>query len=190
MILAPSNPAWPTEFAALRAVYTTALGDLILRVEHVGSTAVPDLPAKPILDIDIVMADYAVFPQIVAGLSRLGYTHNGDQGIPQREAFNPVDGTIPHTSPRREWMTHHLYVCPAQSVELRRHLIFRDALRARADLRAEYAQLKQGIADRSGGSRKTYAQIKEIECRAFVEGVINAAPNQSLDQHLTNGTIK
>ena len=64
MILALYNPEWPTEFAALRAVYMGSLGELILRVEHVGSTAVPNLRAKPILDIDIVMPGYEVFPDI------------------------------------------------------------------------------------------------------------------------------
>jgi GrpB-like predicted nucleotidyltransferase (UPF0157 family) len=62
MILAPYNPAWAAEFAALRDVYATALGKLVLRVEHVGSTAVLGLLAKPILDIDIVMPGYDVFP--------------------------------------------------------------------------------------------------------------------------------
>lgn len=172
MILTPHNPTWPAEFAALRDVYADALGDLILRVEHVGSTAVPHLQAKPILDIDIVMQDYEVFPKIVDGLGRLGYTHNGDQGILHREAFKPVDSTVPHTWPRREWMQHHLYVCPVHSIELRRHIVFRDALRARADWRREYERIKRGIADRSGGDRKTYAQIKEVECRAFVERIL------------------
>ena len=172
MILAPYSSAWTVQFAALQDVYTGALGDLILRVEHIGSTAVPHLAAKPILDIDIVMPDYAVFPRIIEALAGLGYTHNGDQGIPQREAFNPSDSTVPHTSPRREWMPHHLYVCPAGGAELRRHLVFRDALRVRADWRREYETLKRGIADRSGGDRKTYAQLKELTCRDFVERVL------------------
>ena len=79
MILAPYDSEWPAEFAALRRVYINSLGKLILRVEHVGSTAVPNLRAKPILDIDIVMPSYDVFPDVVAHLQRLGYTHNGDQ---------------------------------------------------------------------------------------------------------------
>jgi GrpB-like predicted nucleotidyltransferase (UPF0157 family) len=175
MILTPYDPAWPGEFALLRDVYTSALGENVLRVEHVGSTAVPDLRAKPILDIDIVMADYGVFPAIVAGLRGLGYTHNGDQGIKDREAFKPLDGEAPYTWPRRSWMSHHLYVCPAHSVELRRHVIFRETLCARADLRDQYEKIKLGIVERSGGDRKIYAQIKEIECREFVGRCIREA---------------
>jgi GrpB-like predicted nucleotidyltransferase (UPF0157 family) len=172
MILAPYNSEWPAEFAAIQCVYMNLLGRLVLRVEHVGSTAVSNLRAKPILDIDIVMRSYEVFPDIVAHLRRLGYTHNGDQGIRGREAFKPLDSMAPYTMPPLKWMSHHLYVCPANSLELHRHLIFRDALRAQGNLRQEYEKRKLDIALRSGGDRKVYAQIKEIECRDFVESVL------------------
>ncbi len=172
MILAPHNPVWATEFALLREVYLGALGPLILRVEHVGSTAVPYLSAKPILDIDIVMPGYEMFPGIESGLRGLGYTHNGDQGIGGREAFKEQDREAPYTWPRRTWIEHHLYVCAADGAELRRHLLFRDALRARADFRHEYERLKVAVAARSDGDRRVYARIKEIECRAFVERVL------------------
>lgn len=173
MILALHDPAWAAEFEALRDVYAGAFGKLIVRIEHVGSTAVPNLLAKPILDIDIVMPGYEVFPEIVAHLKGLGYTHAGDQGIRQREVFKPLDDSAPFTSPPRKWMSHHLYVCPADSLELRRHLIFRDALRAHDHLRQEYERRKLDIAERSGGDRKVYAQIKETACRDFVEGVLS-----------------
>jgi GrpB-like predicted nucleotidyltransferase (UPF0157 family) len=174
MILAPYNPEWAAEFAALRDVYTAALGKLVLRVEHVGSTAVPDLLAKPILDIDIVIPGYEVLPEIVAILGRLGYTHHGDQGIREREVFKPLDKFAPCTQAGRSWMAHHLYVCPVDSLELRRHVIFRDALREHDNLRHEYEARKLDIANRSGGDRKVYARIKEVECRDFVERVLAA----------------
>lgn len=178
MILASHNPIWSIEFEALRLVYLAALGDLILRIEHVGSTAVPHLPAKPILDIDIVIQDYEVFPRIVEGLGTLGYTHNGDQGVLHREAFKPQDSSAPYSSPCRQWMRHHLYVCPVHSAELRRHIVFRDVLRVRADWREEYEKIKRNIANRSGDDGKAYAQIKEVECRAFIERVLNEEPSQ------------
>lgn len=174
MILAHYNPEWAAEFSVLRDVYMSSLGKLVLRVEHVGSTAVPNLLAKPILDIDIVMPSYGVFPDIAAHLRRLGYTHIGDLGIKEREVFNPLDNMAPYTLPPRYWMSHHLYVCPVNSLELHRHLIFRDALRALDNLRQEYEQRKLDIAERSCGDRKVYARIKEIECRDFVEKVLAA----------------
>jgi GrpB-like predicted nucleotidyltransferase (UPF0157 family) len=172
MILVPYDPEWATQFAALRDVYANALGTLILRVEHVGSTAVPNLRAKPILDIDLVMPSYEVFPDIIAHLRRLGYTHNGDQGVREREVFKPLGNAAPYAWPPRTWMSHHLYVCPATGLELRRHVAFRDALRADENLRRAYEQRKFEIAERSDGDRKLYARIKEIECREFVELVL------------------
>ncbi len=175
LILARYNPEWAAEFAMLRDVYTSSLGKLVLRVEHVGSTAVPNLLAKPILDIDIVMPSYDVFPDVIAHLRRLGYTHQGDQGIREREVFKPLDDRAPYATPPRYWMSHHLYVCPVSSLELRRHLIFRDALRANDNLRKEYERRKLDVAERSGGDRKVYAQIKDTECRDFVENVLAAS---------------
>jgi len=171
-MLEPHDPRWSVEFAGLRDIYMTALGPLALRIEHVGSTAVPDLLAKPILDIDIVIAGYEIFPQVVTILDQFGYTHNGNQGIPEREAFKPKDEFAPHLSPLRKWMTHHLYVCPEHSRELQRHVRFRDALRASLQLRREYEKLKLSIAARSYGDRRVYAAFKEDECRNFVEKVI------------------
>jgi len=181
MILTRHNPEWATEFAVLREVYTSSLGNLILRVEHVGSTAVPNLLAKPILDIDIVMPSYDVFPGILTRLRSLGYMHNGDQGIREREVFKPVDDMAPYTFPPRRWMSHHLYICPAASLEFRRHLIFRDALRANDILRQEYERRKLDIVRRSGDDRKVYAKIKETECRDFVERVLAAHRFRSAD---------
>ena len=83
-------------------------------------------------------------------------------------------------------MSHHLYVCPANSLELRRHLIFRDALRARGDLRDEYEKRKLDVALRSGGDRNVYAEIKEIECRDFVESVLTA----NLESHQAQDTAR
>jgi GrpB-like predicted nucleotidyltransferase (UPF0157 family) len=173
VILSPYNSAWPAEFDALRAVYAKALDGLVIAIEHIGSTAVPELAAKPILDIDLVMPNYSVFPKVVATLDALGYTHNGDQGIFQREAFKPKNGVAaPATVPARTWIHHHLYVCPIAGEELRRHIRFRDTLRARPDLRLEYETIKRAIEAKSDNDRSIYAKIKETECRAFVERVL------------------
>ena len=72
-------------------------------------------------------------------------------------------------------MSHHLYVCPLSSPELQRHIVFRDLLRARADLRREYEAMKISIAGRSGGDRRIYAQIKERDCRVFIDAVLEQA---------------
>jgi len=173
IMLEPHNRRWIEEFSDFRDVYAKALGSLMLRIEHVGSTSVPDLLAKPILDIDIVIASYETFPQVVSALEKLGYFHNGNQGISGREAFNVKDEFTPKLSPPRKWMSHHLYVCPEHSRELHRHIAFRDALRKSPLLRREYERWKISIASRVGGDRKLYAEIKEEECRALIEKAIS-----------------
>lgn len=173
MILVPYDPAWPLEFAALRDVYEKSLEGLIVAIEHVGSTAVPGLSAKSIIDIDLVMPGYDVFPAIVHTLDSLGYTHAGDQGISQREVFKPRPGIhAPSVTPPRAWMPHHLYVCPLGGNELGRHLRFRDALRKDPSLRTQYEAIKRAIAANSGNDRKLYARIKETACREFVERIL------------------
>jgi GrpB-like predicted nucleotidyltransferase (UPF0157 family) len=138
-----------------------ALGDLALAVEHVGSTAVPGLPAKPIVDLDAVIPAPADLPAAVARLAARGYVHEGDLGIPGREAFRP-----PPDLPR-----HHLYVVAAGAAELRRHLLFRDHLRAHPDAARAYADLKRAAASRAGDDRAAYTRAKD----EFVAAILREA---------------
>ena len=73
MIIQDHQPIWFDTFEQLKAVYQKALGDLALAIEHVGSTSIPDLKAKPIIDIDIVIKDYGVFPKVAERLEKLGW---------------------------------------------------------------------------------------------------------------------
>jgi len=180
VILHEYRSAWSDEFELLKGVYVESLGDLAIAIEHIGSTSIPGIKAKPIIDIDIVIRDYGVFPNVVEKLASLGYSHNGDQGILHREAFKRKDEFTPYSKPKRKWVNHHLYVCPEFSEELRRHLIFRDYLRADEDAKREYESIKVAIAARSDGDRKKYAAIKETECRDFVERTLAAARNHNM----------
>ena len=82
VMVLPYDTAWKADFAAIRQELASALGELAIAIEHVGSTSVEGLSAKPCIDIDVVMLDRAVFPQIVERLAAIGYTHEGDLGIP------------------------------------------------------------------------------------------------------------
>ena len=135
IIVEPYSETWPMEFQKICRELTAALGSAALSVEHVGSTAVPGLPAKPIIDIDVIIEGYDVFPEVVRRLAAIGYTHVGDKGIPTREAFDYAS--------KPGLMPHHLYVCPESSPELRRHLALRDYLRAHPEAAAEYGRVKQ-----------------------------------------------
>ena len=130
------DPSWQDRFEKVAAALSGALADgPTAAVEHVGSTSVPGLAAKPILDIDVIVAPEDV-PAAVAALVRIGYVHRGDLGVAGREAF-----FAPDEDPRR-----HVYVCAAGTLNVRNHLAVRDVLRRRDDLRDEYAAVKLALA--------------------------------------------
>lgn len=137
VIVEPYDHAWRGDFEAIRAELGDALGELALSIEHIGSTSVEGLAAKPIIDIDIVIEGDAL-GEVIARLAAIGYEHEGDLGIAGREAFK-YDGK-PHL--RR----HHLYVCAKNSAELYRHVIFRDYLRAHPDAAERYGSVKLDAA--------------------------------------------
>ena len=130
----PYDPAWPSAFRKIERELRSALGALAVSVEHVGSTAVAGLAAKPCIDIDVVIADTTPLADVACALAAIGYTHEGDLGIAGREAFDYADK--PHLYP------HHLYVLRASSAELRRHLALRDYLRTHPEAAARYGQIK------------------------------------------------
>jgi GrpB-like predicted nucleotidyltransferase (UPF0157 family) len=129
------DPAWPQRFERLRRMYAGAMaaaGVAVVAIEHVGSTSVPGLAAKPVIDCDIVVAerDMAAAAQALTGL---GFTPLGDLGIPLRWAFK---------EPERLAGTN-TYVIARGSLSLRNHLAVRHVLRADADLRGQYAAVKK-----------------------------------------------
>ena len=105
------------------------LADLTLRIEHLGSTSVPGLAAKPIIDLTVVVAARRDVPAAIARLASLGYRHQGNLGIDDRDAFDhPVD------LPR-----HNLYVCPDGAASLVNQVTFRDVLRRNPSCRVDMA---------------------------------------------------
>jgi GrpB-like predicted nucleotidyltransferase (UPF0157 family) len=132
----PYNPDWPRQFTELRERLSPHLGDVSAAIEHIGSTAVPGLAAKPVIDIDVVIPRHAKVITVIGRLARLGYVHRGNLGVENREVFN-----APPALP-----LHHLYVCRRGSVPLRNHLTFRDHLRRFPDDLAAYAALKAALA--------------------------------------------
>ena len=131
------NPQWKYEFEKIVA----SLGkDIIynsIKIEHVGSTSVEGLSAKPVIDLDIVIEKdkFAIIKEL---LNKKGYEHEGYLGIEGREAFS--------YSGKEELMTHHLYVCPKDSKELFKHITFRDFLKNNPALASEYSKVKEQAA--------------------------------------------
>ena len=140
VVVLPYDKAWKTDFEAIKQEIEAAIGDLILGVEHVGSTSVEGLSAKPCIDLDVVIRDYTVFDAVVERLAAIGYRHEGDLGIRHREAFR-YEGK-PHLR------THHLYVCPQDSEELHRHITFREFLKSHPEAVRQYSRVKEEAAQR------------------------------------------
>ena len=161
------DPEWPAQFAEIAARVRVAFADgPLLAVEHVGSTAIVGLAAKPVIDMDVVVPSLSDVPDAIARLAALGYVHEGDKGVPGREAFLWPLGTA----------RHHLYLCVCDNAEYHRHIAFRNYLRAHPDEARRYAALKRDLAERFRDDRTAYSEGK----REFVEAVLANALRDSL----------
>jgi GrpB-like predicted nucleotidyltransferase (UPF0157 family) len=158
VIVEDYDPRWPERFEALRFRIAAVLGATAVTIEHVGSTAVPGLAAKPIIDVDVLLAPAGDLPLVIAKLAFLGYRHQGDLGIAGREAFETLAGDFPH----------HLYVCLPGNLEYQRHLAFRDHLRVHPLDAGLYASLKRRLATEFAHDRDAYTSGKS----AFVAGIL------------------
>ncbi len=136
--IAPADSEWVGEFEKIATMISAYIGDLFLGIEHVGSTSIPGLAAKPIIDIDVVIEDMTCLPAIIDRLDKAGFDYEGNLGVEGREAF------------RRRYdddcMPYHLYVCPKDGKGYLEHIAFRDYLRAHPDVAHEYERVKKNLA--------------------------------------------
>lgn len=167
------KPHWARGFLELKSVLCRKMGSLVLAIEHVGSTSVKGLGAKPILDIDIVIENNGAFLLVIEELEKLGYYHQGNLGIEGREAFGRKDNLVPWSEKKRDWMEHHLYVCPQYSKELIRHLAFRDYLQSHPQIAKEYEQIKRNLA-----ASEKYRESYTLGKSEFVEKVLDLSANK------------
>ena len=159
VVVLPYDKQWKQDFLQIKDELQNALGELALRIEHVGSTSVQGLSAKPIIDIDVVIKDYSVFDDVVSALRSIGYRHEGNLGIEGREAFK--------YDSKEHLRQHHLYVCPQDSAELKRHIAFRDYLCNHRETVCEYSRIKE-----EGATLYPYDIEKYIEHKSpFIEKV-------------------
>lgn len=172
VVVVDYNPKWKEVFNDLKTVITNRLGDLIIAVEHVGSTSVEGLAAKPVIDLDIVIENRKLLPEIKKRLAELGYFHEGDLGLKGREAFGRKTDDVPKDGSGRKWMTHHLYVVDKNCVELKKHRAFRDFLKDNPKYIKRYGELKNELAKKYPEDIESYMKekdpfIKEIMGKAF-----------------------
>ena len=150
IVVVDYDPQWPKVFESLRDNIWGVVGHFAIAVEHVGSTAVPGLAAKPVIDLSVVVASDADVPLAIRQLAVLGYKHLGNLGIEGREAFDNPDG-LP---------SHHLYVCPQGGLGLRNHLALREYLRRNSDAANSYGELKKTLALRNPNDIDAYVDGK------------------------------
>ncbi len=164
------NPEWAEEFLKLSRVLQEELNELAMSIEHVGSTSVEGLSAKPIIDLDVVIDNRTLLPIVVEKLANLGYVHAGDQGIPGREAFKRVDAFVPRTKNNKQWIYHHLYVCTKDNEELKRHIAFRDYLRKNIEDAKKYEALKKHLS-KTASDREAYTVGKSELVEAILRKI-------------------
>jgi GrpB-like predicted nucleotidyltransferase (UPF0157 family) len=169
MLIESYNTNWVKNFTDIKFEIDIALTGLTYSIEHVGSTSVPNLDSKPIIDIDIIYSNQIDFDKIKLGLERIGYYHNGNQGIEDREVFKR-NGIL--TNEILDTVKHHLYVCSKDSKALERHILSRNFLRKNEWARLKYQQMKYEIAEKAGQDRKLYAELKELIVNDFIDSII------------------
>jgi GrpB-like predicted nucleotidyltransferase (UPF0157 family) len=136
------------------------VGPHIIDVQHIGSTSIPGMMAKPIIDIGIAIARFEDGEACIAPIESLGYEYRGEHGIPRRHYFVKGNPT-----------SHHLHILERDSAEWENHLLFRDYLRVHSGAACAYARLKRGLADAHREDRVAYTDGKA----AFIERVLRAA---------------
>jgi GrpB-like predicted nucleotidyltransferase (UPF0157 family) len=156
----PHREEWKVEFENLKSVLYSLLESYEVDIQHVGSTAIPNVFAKPILDIDIILDDKSLLDGISERLEKNGYTNKGDKGISGRFAFRQNSEWTPKTNNHKKWQEHHLYVCYSDSLALKNHLLLRDALLNDKRLAEQYSMLKFNLANQEGMTREKYTKQK------------------------------
>ncbi|MGI8927454.1 MAG: GrpB family protein [Tepidiformaceae bacterium] len=168
VVIAQYHPAWPALFAEEAARLQEACGLALLAIEHIGSTAVPGLAAKPIIDLMPGVASFEAAITLVPAVEALGYAYLGEFGIARRHYFRKGDGPEPRT--------HHLHMVEVGGEFWERHLLFRDYLRSHPETAAAYAAMKRDAATVHGIAPDTdaYTEAKS----PFIAAVLKRARRQ------------
>jgi len=151
---------WQILFLEERDRLQAGIGEYVLDIQHIGSTSIPGMPAKPILDIGIAITNFEEGVRCIHPMEKLGYRYKGENGIPLRHYF--VKG-----SPR----THHVHMVELESEEWRSHLLFRDYLIKNPETARSYERLKQKLAKQFVTERAAYQAGKD----SFIKAVLDKA---------------
>jgi len=151
VIIAPYDPEWPRLFAQLGARLREALGPVALRIDHIGSTSVPGMAAKPVIDVQISVASFEPLEAFKTPLEGLGFVHRADNPELTKRYFREMPGQ------RRT----HIHVRLAGSWSEQFALLFRDYMRTHDEDCRRYEGIKRQLAEQYGDDRQGYTEAKE-----------------------------
>jgi len=161
--VADYNPKWNDLFDSEREQLERALGPVLLKCHHIGSTSVPGLAAKPIIDILLEVTSLSELDSLNSAMETLGYEPRGEYGIPGRRYF-----------PKGEDLrTHHIHAFEPGDPGVQRHLLFRDYLRLFPEKAGEYAAVKRGVAARCDNDMEAYCDGKDAFVKALEQEALN-----------------
>jgi len=163
LVVVEADPGWPQQFRVISSYLQPFLQHAVLRIEHVGSTSVPGLAAKPIIDIDVVVESEQMIQPTIALIESAGYTWVGDLDVTGREAFD-----APPDSP---FVRHHLYLVVENNRAHSDHWLLREALSGDPEARDAYADVKRANVETSRGDMNRYVALKA----SFVANVLAQA---------------
>ena len=175
-VVVPYDPEWPVLFEKERVSITSAVGHIVAGVHHVGSTAIPGMPAKPILDIAVLLHEFEDGERCIEPMESIGYVHKGadEVDIPGDRFFLRGHPPQEGCSDGEEIRTHVLHMYTVDSPIRQNHFLFRDYLIAHPGAAAEYARLKFALAEKYSDDRASYTAGK----RSFIAEVLAKAAEE------------
>lgn len=170
IVIEPYCNRWPSEFSAVQGTLSEALGDLADRIDHIGSTSVPGLSAKDIIDVQISVAELND-PRLEPALHELGCeaTDITSDHIPPNSQGSPVDWQKRYFRPPADWRRTHIHVRQTGSANQRYALLFRDYLRQSSSAATAYAQVKVALARLHPDDTQAYYDVKDPVCDLIIE---------------------
>jgi|Deesub1362A_J573_1020465.scaffolds.fasta_scaffold00079_108 GrpB-like predicted nucleotidyltransferase (UPF0157 family) len=167
IIIVDYNPQWPILYEEEKIMILSVIGDKVVAIEHIGSTAVPGLGAKPIIDIMVAVRHLSDADECIEPLQSIGYEYvpEYEVSIPERRFFRKNPVKVP---PKAHI---HLHIVERTSDFWERHILFRDFLRTHPEIAQQYCQLKKELAAKFGSDRDAYTAAKT----SFIESVVEMA---------------
>jgi GrpB-like predicted nucleotidyltransferase (UPF0157 family) len=160
--IADYDERWPALYEEVGGPLAEAFGDYMVEMQHIGSTSVPGLGAKPIIDIAVDLRDYPLPQEVIEAVEKLGYTHMGEYGISGRHYFKRYD---------EDGLMVHVHAYSPGNDELTKHILFRDYMRTHPEAARKYELLKRDLASKYVDQRQVYTESKSD----FVQEILRKA---------------